>query len=151
MNQTEAPQPIAPAAHHPPAILDRETVRRLKRGHSDYGSKDCGPPTRSPSGEWMERIAFDLPEAMHEALVGRAGGDDGARIGEVIRAALAAVGIGDPSHVPGICDGSYSDDAERAAAEAERAEWHARLRDNLIADRAAVKRRRRPAEPAIEQ
>ena len=57
----------------------------------------------------MFRIAFDLPEAMRDALRERAR-DDQAKMGELIRDALVAAGVGEPGHVHGICDGTHSDD-----------------------------------------
>lgn len=85
-------------------------LRRAFAGTSADWSRG-GPPTRLPSGEWMQRICLDLPEAMRTALEEHAGsGQD--RIGEIIRAALVAAGIGEASHVAGICDGTYADDGE---------------------------------------
>lgn len=102
-------------AGSPRRVFDLRAAERAMAGSRRVARADCGPPTRQPSGEWMQRIAFDLPEAMLDALKERAGGDR-ARMGEVIRAALAAAGVGDASHVAGICDGTWSDDQERAEA-----------------------------------
>lgn len=150
MSHEEDRQQATPTQPRSPARIDGRTLRRLMRGAYGHGGRDCGPPTRSPSGEWMERIAFDLPEAMLDALVERAGGENGARISEVIRAALASAGIGDPSHVPGICDGTHSDDAERAATEAEWDALRARVRADVDVERKAGKRRTGPAVPLYE-
>lgn len=114
-----------------PYEFDKRALRRAKAGSRTSRRADCGPPTRLPSGEWMLRVAFDLPEAMLDALEERAGGDH-ARMGEVIRAALVEAGIGDPRHVAGICDGSYSDDEMRAKADEDRRRFDALLQEMLL-------------------
>lgn len=97
---------------------DHEEMVKLRRfwaGRRLQGAEGVWDlPTRSPNGEWMERIAFDLPGAMHLALEARAATMQ-LSMGHIIRAALVAAGIGEPEDVVGICDGSHSD--SRAAAD----------------------------------
>ncbi|WP_141243984.1 hypothetical protein [Sphingomonas lenta] len=81
--------------------------RRLagRRGDRPHG----GAPTRTKSGEWMWRTTLDLPEAMQLELEALAAAQ-GVPEDQIVREALVAFGIGDLSHVPGVCDGTYSDD-----------------------------------------
>jgi uncharacterized protein (DUF3820 family) len=90
--------------------MDIPGYRRAIAGTKRARRADGGVPTRLPSGEWMLREAIDLPEAMLNALEERAGGDK-ARMGELVRAALVAAGIGAHDHVAGIRDGSHADDS----------------------------------------
>lgn len=82
--------------------------RRRMAGTRSYRPEGA-PPTRLPSGEWMQKTVFDLPEAMViqlEELAER----EGIPADELVRAALVAAGVGDASHVVGIQDGSSADD-----------------------------------------
>lgn len=106
--------------------VDWRAIERMRAGSRDACRVDGGRPSRLPSGEWMFRTSFDLPEAMLDALSARAG-DDYARMGELIRAALVAAGVGEPGHVQGICDGTFSDDEREREREAFRKEFHDRL------------------------
>lgn len=110
--------------------VDTRVLERAFAGSRAACHVGGGQPSRLPSGEWMFRISFDLPEAMRDALEDRAGGDQ-ARMGEIIRAALVAAGVGEPGHVPGICDGTYSDDKR----DAEREAFRKRFYDGLAARR----------------
>lgn len=71
-----------------------------------------GAPTRTTAGEWMVRIAVDLPYAMLASLEAMAGSED---IGELIRAALVRAGHGNEADVPGIRSDRYATHAERRA------------------------------------
>lgn len=122
------PADEAPSTKHKSSF---RALRRASAGARDFGRPYCGPPTRLPSGEWMVRIAFDLPEAMLDALEKRAGSLDDAQVGEVIRATLAAAGIGDASHVTGICDGTHSDDEDYARVQENMRTFRARLMEQL--------------------
>ncbi len=83
-------------------------LRRRFAGRSDEGADGHrGPATRLPSGEWMQRIALDLPHDMRLALELRAE-QGGVSEDQIIRGALAAAGIGDAGHVIGIRDGTCS-------------------------------------------
>lgn len=110
--------------------VDMRALRRATAGSRSFLRVDGGPPTRLASGEWMQRIAIDLPEAMRDAILERAEGDD-AKVGEVIRAALVAAGIGDPSHVAGIRDGTHSDDDLQTEVDASIRDIHAQARSRL--------------------
>ena len=109
----DLPNPRAPISHR----IDRRALERNLAGTRLMRRVDGGPPTRLPSGEWMHRIALDLPEAMLDALKERAG--EGTPLGQVIRSALVRDGIGGAAHVLGICDGTYADDGEQTEVEAE--------------------------------
>lgn len=112
-----------------PHRFDRRAFERSFAGTRLARRVDGGPPTRSPSGEWMQRIALDLPEAMLDALEKRA--VEAISLSEVVRAALAKDGIGDVSHVAGICDGSYADDEEKRETAAEIANFDDQLQVRL--------------------
>jgi hypothetical protein len=89
--------------------VDVRAIMRMWAGSRGSRQVEGGLPTRLPSGEWMFRTSFDLPETMLDVLKERAGGDY-ARMGELIRAALVAAGVGGRDQIQGICDGTYSDD-----------------------------------------
>lgn len=72
-----------------------------------------GNATRATDGEWMWRTALDLPEAMQLELEAHAT-TQGVTKDQVVREALVAFGIGDASHIAGICDGTHSDDDPQA-------------------------------------
>lgn len=113
-----------------PHRIDKRAFQRSLAGTRLVRQVDGGPPTRSTSGEWMQRIALDLPEAMLDLLTESAGGDQ-TLMGELIRAGLARTGIGDASHVFGIRDGTYADDEDHRATEAELAKFDEDLQVRL--------------------
>lgn len=115
-----------------PHRIDKRAFQRSLAGTRLVRQVDGGSPTRSNSGEWMQRIALDLPEVMLDLLTERAGGDQTV-IGELIRAGLVRAGIGDASHVCGIRDGDYADDEEHRSAQAELARFDEDLQARLSA------------------
>ena len=106
IQQTRLAEALAKVPSH---RIDAKALSRAHAGSRGACVQGGGPPSRLASGEWMFRAAFDLPEAMLDALTERAGGDR-AEMGELVRAALVNIGIGDTGHIEGICDGTYSDD-----------------------------------------
>lgn len=120
---------LRPSAPH---RIDARAFQRSLAGTRLVRQVDGGPPTRLASGEWMQRIALDLPEGMLDLLTARAGGDQ-TLMGELIRAGLVRTGIGQASHVRGIRDGTYADDEEHRNAEAELARFDEDLQARLSA------------------
>lgn len=92
-------------------------VRRRLAGRRGY-QLSGGDPTRTTKGEWMWRTTLDLPEAMQLELETLATAQ-GVTEDQIVREALVAFGIGNLSHVAGICDGSHSDDDLRRGSDAE--------------------------------
>lgn len=67
IDDQEQKAPMDDAALKPLKVNTR-LLRRMMAGSTSAVTVDCGPSARSPSGEWMQRVAFDLPEAMLDAL-----------------------------------------------------------------------------------
>lgn len=72
-----------------------------------------GRATRTTTGDWMWRTTLDLPEAMQLELE-RLSTAQGITKDQIVREALVAFGIGDASHIAGICDGTHSNDRPRS-------------------------------------
>ena len=137
MSDHQDPQPQEQASSASLPTPDKRAHRRRMAGTSMVRTVDGGAPSRTSTGDWMQRIALDLPEAMLDTLNERAEKDE-ISTGEVVRAALVAAGMGDPSHVTGICDGTYADDADRAEAEASRRQIYIQVQERLPGMRSQV-------------
>lgn len=122
---TDATGPRNPLWSPPKRITPEQdlTSRRRLAGSRGY-QPSGGYPTRTTDGEWMWRITLDLPEAMQLELKALATAQ-GVTADQVVREALVAFGIGNASHVAGICNGSHSDDEERREVDAEMAKFRA--------------------------
>lgn len=136
--ERQAPDQIAaiPDKAKSPWNKHHQTYRSLRRSEAGRyrSSYSGGAPTRSPDGEWMVRTEVDMPDDMLAAIEERVGGMGTGQISQLIREALVAYGVGDPSHVPGICDGTHSDDAEREEAALASRAFSDRLWANVEAE-----------------
>lgn len=107
------PTPASPHTPLPYASVDPETDMRRVFAGMPMETAGGGKPTRTMSGEWMVRIALDLPYAMLASLEATAGSDD---IGNLIRIALVAAGHGDRDDAIGVRSDRYATDHERREA-----------------------------------
>ena len=73
--------------------------RRLSAGCSWNTPAPLGFPVRTAAGEWMIPVIIDLPYAMLASLEAAA---QSAEFGDIVRAALVAIGHGRPDDIKGV-------------------------------------------------
>lgn len=90
----------SPSASSPCLSANPATdLRQLFAGSSWNAPGSPGFPVRTAAGEWMIPVIIDLPYAMLASLEAAA---QSGEIGDIVRAALVAVGHGTPDHVAGV-------------------------------------------------
>lgn len=74
-------------------------LRRLFAGSNWSAPGSPGFPVRTAAGEWMIPVIIDLPYAMLASLEAAARSGE---IGDIVRAALVAIGHGRPDDITGV-------------------------------------------------